>query len=257
MPSERMRGRNALVTGGASGIGAATVRKLAEEGARVFVLDLDAEKAAGLIDDVRARGGQADFVPVELTDEDSIKRAAAAVAAQVEALHALSNNAGIYRRSSIEQTDPDDWRLQVPINLLSAVQITRALLPLLKREGAAIVNLSSEGAFRPHPDRWVYDVTKAGMAVLARTMAAEFAPHGIRVNAVAPGSVVTEMHFNRAPDPVARKREMEETRGDHLGLLRRMARPEEIASAIVFLLSDEASYVNATTLHVDGGLGIH
>src|SRR5439155_12146845 len=97
---------------------------LAEEGARVFVLDVDARKAAGLIDALRARGGRADFVPVELTDEDSIKRAAAAVAAQVDALHALSNNAGIYRRSSIEQTDPDDWRLQVPINLLSAVQIT-------------------------------------------------------------------------------------------------------------------------------------
>ena len=176
MPSGRMQGKNALVTGGASGIGAATVRKLAEEGARVFVLDVDAAKATGLVDAVRARGGRVEFVPVELTDEESIKRAAAAVAAQVEALHALANNAGIYRRSSIEQTHPDDWRLQVPINLLSAVQITRALLPLMKKEGGAIVNLSSEGAFRPHPDRWVYDVTKAGMAVLARTMAAEFQP---------------------------------------------------------------------------------
>ena len=126
MAGRRLEGKNAVVTGGASGIGAATVRMLAEEGARVFVLDVDGAKAAGLIEAVRAGGGRAEFVPVELTDEQSIERAAAAVAARVEALHALSNNAGIFRRSSIEQTHPDDWRLQVPINLLSAVQLTRA-----------------------------------------------------------------------------------------------------------------------------------
>jgi NAD(P)-dependent dehydrogenase (short-subunit alcohol dehydrogenase family) len=252
-----MLGKNALVTGGASGIGAATARKLAREGARVFVADANTVKGEEVVAGIGRDGGRADFVPVDLTDEASIGRCAAAVAGMVTALHALVNNAGIYRRSSIEEPDPTDWTLQVPINLTGAVALTRALLPLMKREGGAIVNLSSEGAYRAHPNRFVYDLTKAGMSVLARTMAAEFQPYGIRANAVAPGSVVTEMHFGGAPDPAARKREMEEARGERYGILQRMARPEEIANAIVFLCSDEASFVNATTLHVDGGLAIH
>jgi NAD(P)-dependent dehydrogenase (short-subunit alcohol dehydrogenase family) len=88
-------------------------------------------------------------------------------------------------------------------------------------------------------------------------MAAEFQRYGVRANAVAPGSIVTEMHFAGAPDPQARKREMEEARGERFGILQRMGRPEEVANAIVFLCSDEASFINATTLHVDGGLAIH
>jgi NAD(P)-dependent dehydrogenase (short-subunit alcohol dehydrogenase family) len=103
----------------------------------------------------------------------------------------------------------------------------------------------------------VYDVTKSGLSVLARTMAAEFAPYGIRANAVAPGWIVTEMHFGGAPDPLTRKRELEEMRGESVCLLQRLGRPEEVANVIVFLCSDEASYITATTVHVDGGLAIH
>jgi 3-oxoacyl-[acyl-carrier protein] reductase len=223
----------------------------------VVVVDRDAKKSESVVAEIRKAGGSADFVYADLSDEAAIDRSADVVSGQVSALHALVNNAGIFHRGLVEEPLEEAWNAQIPINLLAAVRITRALLPLLKKEGGAIVNLSSEGAYRAHPNRWVYDVTKAGLSVLARTMAAEFAPYGIRVNAVAPGWIATEMHFGSAPDPLARKRELEEMRSESICLLQRLGRPEEIANVIAFLCSDEASYVTATTIHVDGGLAIH
>jgi NAD(P)-dependent dehydrogenase (short-subunit alcohol dehydrogenase family) len=253
----RFEGKNALVTGGASGMGAATCRKLAVEGARVFVVDRDQEKGEAVVMTIQEAGGAADFVYADLSDEAAIDRCAEVVSGQISALHALVNNAGIFRRGLVEEPLAEAWNAQIPINLLATVRMTRVLLPLLKWEGGAIVNLSSEGAYRAHPNRWVYDVTKAGLSVLARTMAAEFAPYGIRVNAVAPGWIATEMHFGSAPDPLARKRELEEMRSESICLMQRLGRPEEVANVIAFLCSDEASYITATTMHVDGGLAIH
>jgi 3-oxoacyl-[acyl-carrier protein] reductase len=130
--------------------------------------------------------------------------------------------------------------------------MTQVLLPLLKKEGAAIVNLSSEGGFLGRPGQWVYDAIKAGLVSATKTMAYEFVDYGIRVNAVAPGWIVTEMHFAKHPDPQARKKELEETEITSC-IMKRRAQPEEVASAIAFLLSDDASYITGTTLHVDGG----
>jgi NAD(P)-dependent dehydrogenase (short-subunit alcohol dehydrogenase family) len=143
------------------------------------------------------------------------------------------------------------------INLRAPALMAKALLPLLRAAGgAAIVNISSEAGFRPRPNSWVYDASKAAICALTRSMASEFYPYGIRVNTVAPGWTVTDMHFARAADPEARKRELEEKEYDGC-ILRRLGRPEEIANAIYFLASDEASYITATTLHVDGGRVAH
>jgi NAD(P)-dependent dehydrogenase (short-subunit alcohol dehydrogenase family) len=250
-------GKNALVTGGASGMGAATAKRFASEGARVIIIDRDTAKGEEVVGEIQRSGGAASYVYADLADEASILRCAEEVGDQIDALHALVNNAGIIVRGGLDEAHHDAWDRQVPLNLLAAVIMTRALLPLMKKEGAAIVNLSSEGAYRPHPGRWVYDVTKAGLAVLARAMAVEFASFGIRANAVAPGWIATEMHFGQAPDPETRKRELLELRGENICMLERLGRPEEVANVIVFLCSDEASYVTPTTIHVDGGLAIH
>jgi NAD(P)-dependent dehydrogenase (short-subunit alcohol dehydrogenase family) len=122
----------------------------------------------------------------------------------------------------------------------------------MKKEGGSIVNISSEGAFRAQANRWVYDATKAGVWSLTRGMAVEFFSYAIRANCVVPGWIVTEMHFASAPDPQARKLELENLE-DKACIMRRLGRPEEIANAIAFLASDEASFITATTLHVDGG----
>jgi NAD(P)-dependent dehydrogenase (short-subunit alcohol dehydrogenase family) len=141
------------------------------------------------------------------------------------------------------------------VNLRAPALMARAVLPLMRASGGAIVNISSEGAFRPRASQWVYDSSKAGLGALTRVMAVEFAKHGIRANEIAPGWIVTEMHFGSAADPVARKQQLEGLAIDQC-ILGRLGRPPEVAAAAAFLASDDASYLTATTLHVDGGMGL-
>jgi len=251
----RFQGKTILVTGGAMGIGAATARRLVAEGASVIVADCNEEAfnamAAGLPD-----RGKVSFQFVDLADPSSIEQMGQAVAGQVSCLHGLVNNAGIASRSFIKDTGDEDWSPQMDINLRAPALCAKALLGLLQAGPGHIVNVSSEGAFRPRQAHWVYDATKVGLCALTRTMACEFAADGIRVNTVAPGWAVTEMHFSQADDPAARKAELEALDYDG-AIIRRLGRPEEIAAAIVFLLSGDASYITATTLHVDGGRVAH
>ncbi|MXY94084.1 MAG: SDR family oxidoreductase [Caldilineaceae bacterium SB0670_bin_27] len=249
----RFRGKAALVSGGASGIGRATAERLAAEGAHVVIADLDMALANKTVEKIRAAGGSAAHVNVDLADDASVEHCAGAVAEGVSALHFLVNNAAILRQGRIEDGSwIENWEIETRIGLRGWVMMTQMLLPLLKQEGGAIVNLSSEGGYLGRPGMWVYDAIKAGVVSTTKTMAQEFSQYKIRVNAVAPGWIVTEMHFATHPDPTARKKELEETRIDSC-LMQRCAGPEEVAGAIAFLLSDDASYITGTTLHVDGG----
>lgn len=249
----RFQGKVAVVTGGASGIGRATADRLAAEGAHVFIADVNETMAGQAVAQIRQAGGSAAFINVDLASDASIELCARAVADQATALHLLVNNAAILRQGRIEDGDwIENWEIETRIGLRGWVLMTQQLLPLLKVEGGAIVNLSSEGGYLGRPGMWVYDAIKAAVVSTTKTMAQEFTKYGIRVNAVAPGWIVTEMHFATHPDPAARKRELEDTPIDSC-LMQRRAGPEEVASAIAFLLSDDASYITGTTLHVDGG----
>lgn len=248
----RFRDKAVLVTGGAMGIGAATAQRLAGEGAFVVIADHDEEAAGRIEQAIRERGGQAWAQAVELSDPASIEQMGIGVAARLGALHGLVNNAGIVRGATVAETGDDDWEPQVAVNLHAPALCAKALLPLLKAGPGHVVNVSSEAGFRPRAGCWVYDATKAGLCALTRAMACELAGFGIRVNTVAPGWTVTEMHFLGHPDPAARKAELEGLTSAG-GLIPRLARPAEIAAAIAFLLSGDASYITATTLHVDGG----
>ncbi|MDE0688251.1 MAG: SDR family NAD(P)-dependent oxidoreductase [Candidatus Poribacteria bacterium] len=249
----RFTDKVALITGGASGIGRATANRLAAEGAHVIIADKNVDMANQAVSEIQDAGGKALFVEVDLADDKSVQAAVQEVAEKFSALHILVNNAAIARGGKIEDGGwIPNWEPETAIGLRGWVVITQHLLPLLKQEGAAIVNLSSEGGYLGRPGGWVYDAIKSALVSLTKTMAYEFVDYGIRVNAVAPGWVVTEMHFGRAPDPAARKRELEETPINSC-IMKRRCGPEEIASSIAFLLSDDASYITGQTIHVDGG----
>jgi 3-oxoacyl-[acyl-carrier protein] reductase len=245
-------GKTIVVTGGAMGIGAATARRLAQEGATVIIADRDAAASQATAGSIKDAGGSAWVQPVNLASPTSIEGMGRAIADRCDALHGLVNNAGIVRRAPVAETGDEDWELQMAVNLRAAALCAKALLPLLKRGPGHIVNLSSEGAFRVRPNQWVYDASKAGICALTRSMAAEFTSFGIRANTIAPGWTVTEMHFRDSDDPQEKKKELEQ-HTNSANLMRRLARPEEIAGAIRFLLDDDASFITATTIHVDGG----
>ncbi len=249
----RFANKVALITGGASGIGRATALRLAAEGAHVIVVDNNRQMGQQTIEQIEQAGGAGSFMEVDLADDAAVKAAGDVVAERFAALHILVNNAAVLRVGAIEDgTWLANWEIETRIGLRGWVLITQQLLPLLKQEGGAIVNLSSEGGFLGRPRQVVYDAIKAGLVSVTKTMAYEFVDYGIRVNAVAPGWIVTEMHFGHAPDPEARKQELESTSITSC-IMKRRARPEEVASAIAFLVSQDASYITGTTLHVDGG----
>ena len=249
----RFADKVALITGGASGIGRATANRLAAEGAHVIIADNNVQMANRAISQIEADGGKASHIEVDLTDDESVAACGRAVDERFPALHMLINNAAILRQGKIEDGSwQENWDAETAVGLRGWVLMTQVLLPMLKEANGAIVNVSSEGGFLGRPGMWVYDAIKAGIVSLTKTMAQEFVGDGIRVNAVAPGWIVTEMHFGTAPDPTARKRELEETPYEGC-IMKRRAAPEEIASVIAFLLSNDASNITGQTIHVDGG----
>lgn len=249
----RFKGQVALITGGASGIGRATALRLASEGAEIIVADRNVELGNHTISQIEQSGGKAVFVQIDLMNDANIETLGRNVGKQFSALHILVNNAAILRTGRIENGEwLSNWESETQIGLRSWVLVTQVLLPAMKKEGGAIVNLSSEGGFLGRPGQWVYDAIKAAVVSTTKTMAYEFVDYGIRVNAVAPGWIVTEMHYGQHPDPEAHKKELETTPISSC-IMKRRAGPEEVASAITFLVSHDASYITGTTLHVDGG----
>jgi 2-hydroxycyclohexanecarboxyl-CoA dehydrogenase len=249
---KRFENKAFVVTGGAMGIGRATVERLAQEGAHVVLVDINQAASEKAMASMAGLTGLIEYRYADLSQEESIAHVCHEIESACSALHGLVNSCGIYMPGNVTETLGKVWDLQIAINLKAPALLAAYLTPLLKAGPGHIVNVSSEGAFRPYGGRWVYDATKQGVRSLTRALACELAAFGIRANTVAPGWTVTEMHFNKASDPAARKKEMEEMPYDG-AVIKRLARPEEIAAVICFLLSDDASYITASTLNVDGG----
>lgn len=252
MNMDRFENRKVVITGGASGFGRATAYRIFSEGGEVIIVDRDRSKGEDVVNDIAAKGGKASFVEADLSDYGSIKRMADEISGTTDMLHALINNAGIGQHSSLEEILPEHWEPIMSVNLKSVLEVTIGLLPMLKKARASIVNVSSDGGVKGRPGSPIYDLTKAGVISLSKSMAAGYAKYGIRVNAIAPGWAVTEFHFGRAANPEEKKKELEGMETDSC-VMRRLGRPEEIASAIAFLASDDASYITGTVLCVDGG----
>lgn len=235
--------RRALITGGASGVGAATARQLADRGMRVAVADLDGQREAGqkLAEEVHGT-----FVAIDVTDTDAVD-AAFAEAGEPDV---LVNSAGVtVPGQAVDETSLENWELQIGVNLTGTFLCMRAAIPRMRHEGwGRVINVSSGLATRGVAGAAAYSASKAGVVGLTRSAAAELAPYDVTVNAVAPGYVDTPMTQGFSE-------ELRTRRLADVGL-GRFARPAEVASVIAFLGSEEASYVTGELVGITGGFRI-
>ena len=252
---KRLDAKVAVVTGGAGGIGAAVARLFCEEGARVALVDLPdsplAEVARGIREAVP--GAQVLELALDVSREASAGEIVARTLAAYGALDVLVNNAGVRAYEPLAAASAQTWHVILSTNLLSYAFLAREALPALRRSGrGAIVNVSSTHAVNPRAGMGQYDVAKAGILSLTRTLAFEEVAHGVRVNAVCPGLTLTPFHVRRAAPAGRSEADLRAERVDH-NLQRRWADAREIAFPILWLASDEASFVTAATLMADGG----
>jgi NAD(P)-dependent dehydrogenase (short-subunit alcohol dehydrogenase family) len=248
-PGQRFAGKSALVSGASSGIGRAVARALGREGARVVAAGRRRDRLEEVVREITGAGGRASAVTGDVREEAVCARWVEAARGEGGGLDLLVNAAGVIGTGGPD-TAPAEWDRVMDSNLRSVYLLTRAATPELVRRKGAIVNISSVAGLRPYPGLMSYCVSKAAVDMLTRCTALDLAPHGVRVNAVNPGVVVTELHTvtNAVPDYQSF---LERSKSTHP--LGRVGRPEEIASLVLFLLSDEAGWITGTTSSIDGG----
>ena len=246
----RFAGRKALVTGASSGIGRACARALGAEGAGVALAGRRRERLEEAAREVRAHGGEALVLAGDVRDEPTCAAWARELEQRFGGLDALVNAAGVIGNGSVDATPVAEWDRVMDSNLRSVFLVTRAVAELLRRRKGSVVNVSSVTSIRPYANLAAYCVSKAAVDMYTRCAALDFAPHGVRVNAVNPGVVVTELHTtaHAVPDYPAF---LERGRTTHP--LGRVGQPEEIAALALFLLSEEAGWVTGTCVSIDGG----
>jgi 2-hydroxycyclohexanecarboxyl-CoA dehydrogenase len=254
----RVEGKVALVTGGGAGIGAATGELICAEGGMAVLVDANADALAGTVKAISQRvpGARVASFVADVADAKEAVRAAAHALDAFGRLDILVNNAAMRNYSAVADSTPAEWQAMVGVNLIGVANYCKAALPALRRSGSAsIVNVSSCYALTGRKGMGLYDATKAGILAMTRTLAFEEVAHGVRVNAVCPGSTLTDFHVSKA-GAAGKSVETLKTERQTTSLLGRWAEPREIAWPILWLASDEASFITGATLAVDGGLSI-
>ena len=243
-------GQTAIVTGGGSGIGRATALRLGAAGANVVIADLHADTAEAVVAEVTAAGGVALAVIGDLSDRAVVERLVSRTVDAFGGIDVLINNAGIMDdMSGPHEVSDAMWERVIRINLTAPFLLTRAVVPhMLARGKGAIVNTASEGGLRGSAAGTAYTVAKHGIVGLTKSAAVIYRDHGIRVNAVAPGGVATNLEFHPKSDAIGTA-----VISTHMGNVGRVAQAEEVAAAIVFLASDGASNISGAIVPVDNG----
>lgn len=242
-------GRVAVITGGASGIGAATAREFASGGATVAIFDINQSGGEEMARSLQAAGGKALFFRVDVSDADACRHAVEAVAAQQGRLDFLVNNAVSFIAKGLDVTTAD-WERSLGVNVRGYANMVQACFePMRRAGGGSVVNLASISSRVAQPGRWTYNASKGAILTMTKCQALDLSPHGIRVNSVSPGWIWTPELAKAASGDRAKW----EPIWGRYHMLRRLGEPREVARAILFLCSDDASFITGADLPVDGG----
>ena len=250
---QRFTDQTVIVTGGGGGIGGATCRRFAAEGAKVAVFDLNLQAAQSVAEGIRAQGGRAQAYPCDIADRATVDAAVAAAEADLGPIDVLVNNAGWDVFLPFTKTVPAQWEKLIAINLVGALHMHHAVLPgMVARRSGRIVNVSSDAARVGSSGEAVYAACKGGLVALSKTLAREHARHGITVNVVCPGPTQTALFEDYKAGAGNPEKLIDAfTRSIPLG---RIGQPEDLPGAILFFASDDAGYVTGQVLSVSGGL---
>lgn len=250
---QRMKNKTVVVTGGGGGIGGATCQRMAQEGAKVAVFDMNLEAAQHVADTITAAGGHAAAFKCDITDRAAVDAAVAATEAQLGPIDVLVNNAGWDVFKPFTKTTPDQWERLIAINLTGALHMHHAVLPgMAARKSGRIVNISSDAARVGSSGEAVYAACKGGLVAFSKTIAREHARHGITVNVVCPGPTDTALFADYKEGAGNPEKLMEAfTRAIPLG---RIGQPQDLPGAIAFFASDDAAFITGQVLSVSGGL---
>jgi NAD(P)-dependent dehydrogenase (short-subunit alcohol dehydrogenase family) len=243
----RLENKVAIVTGASHGIGRAIAELFADHGAVVLATDIDREAGESVINAIRQSGGQAQFVHADVTSADDAERAVKITVEEFGRIDVLVNNAAhLGDWLDVQQATPEQWDYSYSVTLKGAVHFSRAALPwMIKQKRGSIINIASIQGLRGGRSSAVYTSMKHGLVGLTRSIACDFGPHGIRVNAICPGAIRTRISPPEGSE--LHQRQIAKT------MLERTGEPREVAWAAVFLASDESSYITGITLPVDGG----
>jgi NAD(P)-dependent dehydrogenase (short-subunit alcohol dehydrogenase family) len=256
MGAPRLGNKKAVITGGSNGIGLAIASAFAAEGADVWLIARDAERLTAAADALKATGVRVRLTAADLTDAAAASRAAADIAGAWDQLDILVNNAGMARFTSFADVTADEMQAQVQLNLLTPYLLTQGLLPLLTAAQGSVINISSTSAHRLIPGRpaSVYAMTKGGLNSLTKALALELGPQGVRVNAIAPGTIKTALTQKMiAAFSPERKAEYDAFVRQSFAL-GRLGEPDDVAQLAVHLASADAKWITGSVFIVDGGL---
>ena len=249
---DRLKGKTAIISGGATGMGAASARLFAAEGAAVGVIDRNVEAGTALVAELRAAGHRVAFARADVASKAEVEAAVATVNAALGPVNVLFNHAGTIVIKPFLETEEVDWDFLFDVNVKSMYLMTRAILPqMLVNGGGSIVCTSSISAVYATPNEVLYDATKGAVHMFARAIAVEFRDRGIRCNAVCPGFIQTP-HGDREVEGLA-KLGVDVSDAAIAAAQGRMGKPEDVARAALYLASDDAEFVNGAQLFVDNG----
>ena len=250
--SNRLDGKNAIITGAARGIGAKSAELFASEGANVAIWDVNSERGEKVVNDIVEMGRHAIFCKCDVTDSAQIENASRQVESKFGNPNILFNNAGIAVVGELEEITEADWDRQYNVNVKSIYLVSRTIIPLMREVGGgAIINMASESAFVGFPMHPAYTSSKAAVVHLTRSMAVRYAEDNIRVNSLCPGTINTELYkefLEQQDDPEGINKEIENLHPLGIG------EPEDIAWAAVYLASDESRYMTGAPMLVEGGI---